>query len=98
MRSPPTIRIPRKRGRIRAKVLYLEGAFASARYLSGALTASGFDVTMRPPTAVASVTANLDAFDLVILSDIDRKAILDASMNALADWVEKALRLAACRR
>ena len=73
----------------RAKVLYVEGVPASARYLSGALTASGFDVTVRPATAVASVTTNLDAFDLVILSDIDRKAIPDASMNALADWVEK---------
>jgi Ca-activated chloride channel homolog len=73
----------------RAKVLYVEGTPASARYLAGALTDSGFDVTVRPPSGLPSAAAGLDGFDVVILSDVGRAAIPDATMIALSDWVEK---------
>jgi uncharacterized membrane protein len=73
----------------RTKVLYVEGAPASARYLSAALGESGFDVTVRPAAALPSAAADLDAWDAVILSDVSRTAIRDGSMAALSDWVEQ---------
>ncbi len=73
----------------RSKVLYVEGAPSSARYLAGALDGAGFDVTVRPASGVPATPADLEPFDVVVLSDIPRKAISDGSMAALADWVEK---------
>jgi hypothetical protein len=72
----------------RAKVLYVEGARASARYLSAALTGSGFDVSVRPPSGLPATAAQLDPFDVVVLSDVARTAIPNASMSAVSDWVE----------
>ena len=72
----------------RSKVLYVEGAPSSARYLAGAL-----DGGLRrddPPCQRRSATVtDLEPFDVVVLSDIPRKAISEASMTALTDWVEK---------
>lgn len=73
----------------RPKVLYLEGATASAGYLSGALAASGFDVSVQRPDALPARLDDYDPWDVVILSDVPRKAMSDDAMNALADWVEK---------
>ncbi|MGH9370641.1 MAG: VWA domain-containing protein [Vicinamibacterales bacterium] len=73
----------------RARVLYVEGTLASARYLAGALTEAGFDVTVQPPSRLPSTAAELDRFDVVILSDVGRAAIPDATMSALSEWVEK---------
>jgi uncharacterized membrane protein len=73
----------------RTKVLYVEGTPASARYLSGALTESGFEVTVRPAATLPSTADELDAWDVVVLSDVNRTAIRAASMSALADWVEQ---------
>jgi Ca-activated chloride channel family protein len=73
----------------RAKVLYVERTPASARYLSGALTGAGFDVSVRPPSALPVTVAQLNPWDVVILSDVGRETIRDASMAALTDWVEK---------
>ena len=73
----------------RSRVLYVEGAASSARYLAGALDGAGFDVTIRPATGVPASAADLDPFDVVVLSDIPRKAIPDTAMTALTDWVEK---------
>ncbi len=72
----------------RVRVLYLEGTPASARYLSSALSASGFDVSVRPPAALPSNRAELDAYDAVILSDVSLNAVSAAAQTALADWVE----------
>ncbi len=72
----------------RVRVLYLEGVADSARYLSSALTASGFDVITRPPSALPSARSELDAFDAVVLSDVSLAAVSQASMSTLADWVE----------
>ena len=73
----------------RPKVLYLEGAPSSARYLAGALEEAGFDVAVRPASAFPTTSAELAPYDVVIVSDIPRKAIPDAAMNTLTDWVEK---------
>ncbi len=72
----------------RTKVLYVEGARASARYLSAALTGSGFDVSVRPPSGLPSTPAQLAPFDVIVLSDVARAALPNASMVALSDWVE----------
>jgi Ca-activated chloride channel homolog len=72
----------------RVRVLYVEGAPASAHYLSGALTGSGFDVTLRPPALLPATPAALDAYDVVILSDVARAAIPNGAMAALPGWVE----------
>jgi len=73
----------------RSRVLYVEGAPSSARYLSGALDGAGFDVTIRPASGVPTTLADLEPFDVVVLSDVPRKAISEASMNTLSEWVEK---------
>jgi uncharacterized membrane protein/uncharacterized protein YegL len=72
----------------RAKVLYVEGTPASARYLSGALTGSGFDVSVRSPRGLPATAAQFEPYDVVVLSDVARAALPNASMSALADWVE----------
>ena len=71
----------------RVRVLYVEGAQASARYLTAALTGAGFDVTVRPPSALPATEAGLDPYDVVILSDIARAAISKGAMAALSPWV-----------
>jgi Ca-activated chloride channel homolog len=72
----------------RVRVLYAEGRPASAHYLATALTTSGFDVAVRPASGLPATPAAFDPYDVVILSDVARAAIPDASMAALADWVE----------
>jgi uncharacterized membrane protein len=73
----------------RSKVLYVEGAPASAHYLAGALRDSGFDVTVRPPSGMPSTAADLDTWDAIVLSDVSRAAIRDTSMSLLSDWIER---------
>lgn len=73
---------------VRPRVLYVEGAPASARYLAAALTGAGFDVTVREPSAIPATAAALDPFDVVVLSDVGRAAIPAGAMEAVADWVE----------
>jgi Ca-activated chloride channel homolog len=73
----------------RPNVLYVERIAASARYLSTALTASGFDVTVRSPAGLPRTRADLDPFDVLVLSDVPRSAMSDAAMTAMAQWVEQ---------
>jgi uncharacterized membrane protein len=73
----------------RVRVLYVEGKPDSAHYLSGALGASGFEVTVHPPSGVPSSAAEFDPYDVVVLSDVNRSAISNGAMAALADWVER---------
>lgn len=72
-----------------ARVLYVEGSPGSARYLQGALTQSGFDVTVDTPARLPTTLEQLDPFDVVILSDVARASISQAAMVALASWVEE---------
>ena len=73
----------------RSRVLYVEGSPSSARYLAGALRDAGFDVSVRPPSAVPVTASGLDAWDVLILSDVARTALPDASIPAVAEWVER---------
>ena len=72
----------------RVRVLYVEGAPASARYLSGALSGAGFDVAVRGPSALPATAAGFDPYDVVILSDVARAAVPSGAMAALPAWVE----------
>jgi uncharacterized membrane protein len=74
----------------RARVLYVEGAPQSARYLTAALKDAGFEVVVKPPTGIPGTAAAFDAWDVVVLSDVARSAIPEASVAALTQWVEKA--------
>ena len=73
----------------RPKVLYVEGTPSSARYLAGALEGAGFEVAIRPASGFPKTAAELAPYDVVVVSDIPRKAIPDAAMATLTDWVEK---------
>ena len=75
--------------RVRPRVLYVESAASSAKYLQGALDQSGFDVVTRLPGGLPSKVADFEPYDVVILSDLPRTAIPEASMKALAEWVEQ---------
>jgi Ca-activated chloride channel homolog len=74
----------------KSKVLYVEGVPSSARYLSGALQESGFDVAVRPPAGIPSTDTGLNPFDVVVLSDVARDAIGAPAMASLGHWVERA--------
>lgn len=71
-----------------SRVLYVEGAPASAGYLRRALTEAGFEVTVRPPADTPATRDALQPWDAVILSDVARTLIPDQTMAALATWVE----------
>ena len=73
----------------RTRVLYVEGVPQSARYLTAALRDAGFDVSVKPPSAVPASAAAFDPWDVVVLSDVARSAIPDPSIGALTQWVEK---------
>ena len=75
--------------RIRPRVLYVESAASSAKYLQGALDQSGFEVVTRTPAGLPSKLADFEPYDVVILSDLPRTAIPEPSMKALAEWVEQ---------
>ena len=73
----------------RVRVLYVEGSPSSARYLSGGLAASGFDVAVRPVSSLPVTTAGYEAYDVTILSDVNRGTISAPAMAALTGWVER---------
>jgi uncharacterized membrane protein len=73
----------------RVRVLYVEGTPTSAKYLTGALEASGFDVTVAPTSRIPAAAADFEPYDVVVLSDVNRSAMSNAAMTALADWVER---------
>jgi Ca-activated chloride channel homolog len=69
------------------RVLYVEGRPASASYLRGALTREGMEVTLAAAAALPVSSEGYQAYDAVIVSDVDRKLISDAQMRALEAWV-----------
>jgi len=75
--------------RQRPRVLYVEGASGSTKYLQGALEGSGFEVGVRSPSGLPSTAADLDPWDVLILSDVARTAMSDKAMAAIGQWVEQ---------
>ena len=71
----------------RARILYVEGRLASARYLSDALSSEGMDVVVVGPELLPETTAALENFDLVLLSDVPMDALGVNQVNALIGYV-----------
>ena len=71
------------------RVLYVESAATSAKYLQSALGQAGLDVTVRDPRSLPQQAADLEPWDAVILSDLPRSMISDNAMKALGQWVER---------
>lgn len=69
------------------RVLYVEGYAPSARYLREALTIEGFLVDVLEPSALPSNAKDIDSYEGVIISDVDKKAFSEAQMRALATYV-----------
>ena len=73
----------------RPRVLYAESNPESSRFLREALTAQGIDVTTTAPEQLPESRGPLEAFDAVILSDANAKALGEARMNALSAYVRE---------
>ena len=71
----------------RARILYVEGRLASARYLSDALSSEGMDVVVVGPELLPETVAALENFDLVLLSDVPMDALGVNQVNALIGYV-----------
>jgi Ca-activated chloride channel homolog len=71
----------------RPRVLYVEGYAPSARYLRQALDTEGFLVDAIGPQALPADLRALDAYDAVIVSDVDRKALSSAQMQTIVSYV-----------
>jgi len=69
------------------RVLYVEGRPASAGYLRGALAREGMDVTLAAAPALPASRDGYQDYDVVIVSDVDRKQMSDGQMRALESWV-----------
>ena len=73
----------------RPHVLYIESHEPSAQYLKNALQAEGLVVDVAPPDLLPSSAAILDAYDAVILSDVDPKTITAQQKQAVETYVRE---------
>jgi Ca-activated chloride channel homolog len=71
----------------RPKVLYVEGEPIYASYLQRALDAEKIDVTVRGPYGVPSSLAELQKFDLLIVSDVPAMYVGLSQMAAIQAYV-----------
>jgi len=68
-------------------ILYVEGYAPSAHYLKDALTIEGFNVEVVTAATLPATADKLDAYDAVIISDVDRKNLSEPQMQAVATYV-----------
>lgn len=73
----------------RPHVLYIESHEPSAQYLKNALQAEGLIVDVAPPDLLPSSAAILDAYDAVILSDVDPKTLSAQQKQAVETYVRE---------
>lgn len=71
------------------RVLYVDGARERGGSLERALSQAGLIVTTRGPSALPAAAGGFAPWDAVIVSDVARAAIPDATMRALARFVEE---------
>jgi Ca-activated chloride channel family protein len=68
-------------------ILYVEGHAPSAHYLKDALTIEGFQVEVTTAAQLPSSAEKLDAYDAVIISDVERENLSEPQMQAVATYV-----------
>jgi Mg-chelatase subunit ChlD len=71
----------------RPSVLYVEGHASSATYLAGALLAQNFEVDVRAAREIPSLSAELERYDFVILSDVPAEAVSLSQQDAIEHYV-----------
>lgn len=73
----------------RPRILYVESHEPSAQYLQKALQSEGLIVDVRAPEQLPASAASLDAYEAVILSDVDPKTISGQQKKAVEDYVRE---------
>jgi Ca-activated chloride channel homolog len=73
----------------RPRVLYVESHEASAQYLQKALALEGLLVDVARPAQLPGSVSVLDAYDAVVLSDVDPKSISPEQMNSIETYVRE---------
>jgi Ca-activated chloride channel homolog len=68
-------------------ILYIEGYAASAHYLKDALAIEGFQVEVITADKMPSTADKLDAYDCIVLSDVERRDLTEPQMQAVATYV-----------
>ena len=71
----------------RPRILYVEGRPASAHYLRDALVAEGMDVVVGGASAIPSTVIGLEAYDLLLLSDVPSTNLTPVQMTAVLSYV-----------
>jgi Ca-activated chloride channel homolog len=71
----------------RPQILYVEGQPARASYLSSALSAQQFDVDVRAPSALPRSLAELERYDLFILSDVPAELVDQGAQDVIERYV-----------
>ena len=68
-------------------ILYVEGYAPSAHYLKDALNVEGFQVEVTSAEKLPATADRLDAYDCIVLSDVERKDLSEPQMQAIATYV-----------
>lgn len=71
----------------RPSVLYVEGQPQRASYLASALGAQQFDVDVRPPAAFPATLAEMERYDLLILSDVPAEQVSPSAQELVERYV-----------
>lgn len=71
------------------RILYVEGEMRSRHFLERALGDEEFDVETRSPAGVPTTSDEIDAFDLVLLSDVHADDFSDQQMALFDNYVRQ---------
>jgi uncharacterized membrane protein len=73
----------------RPRILYVESHEASAQYLQRALESEGLIVDVAPPEKLPAAVGSLDAYEAVVMSDVDPKTISAEQKQAIESYVKE---------
>ncbi len=71
----------------RPRVLMVEGEPRKARYLQKALRAQGIELEVRGPMGIPSSMADLESYDMLILSDVPATFVSNQQMKLISQYV-----------
>ena len=69
------------------RVLYVEGYAPSSKYLKDALTVEGFQVDVIGPADMPANAKELDLYETLIISDVEKRALTENQMKAITIYV-----------